>query len=67
MSANNFSTIYLEELKEKQKNITTKTQELVATEGEEFSEMGRLLNLKLTSLNQLITKLEGNELGCPFD
>lgn len=61
MSANNFSTIYLEELKEKQKNITTKTQELVATEGEEFSEMGRLLNLKLTSLNQLITKLEGNE------
>ena len=61
MSSNNFSTIYLEELKEKQKNITTKTQELVATEGEEFSEMGRLLNLKLTSLNQLITKLEGNE------
>ena len=26
-----------------------------------FSEMGRLLNLKLTSLNQLMGKLEGSE------
>ena len=33
----------------------------MATEGDNFSEMGRLLNLKLTSLNQLMGKLEGSE------
>ncbi len=33
----------------------------MATEGDNFSEMGRLLNLKLTSLNQLMSKLEGSE------
>ena len=61
MSTGNFSSVYLQELKEKQNQIAVKTQEIMATEGDNFSEMGRLLNLKLTSLNQLMGKLEGSE------
>ena len=61
MSTGNFSSVYLQELKEKQNQIAVKTQEIMATEGDNFSEMGRLLNLKLTSLNQLMSKLEGSE------
>ena len=58
IGANNITPTYLQELKSQQQNIINKTQELLANKDESFSEMGRLLNLKLMSLDQLINQDE---------
>ena len=54
---NTINDAYLQELKTQQQNIRTQTQNLTSTTDETFSEMSRLLNLKLTSLEQLITQV----------
>ena len=54
---NTIDDAYLQELKTQQQNIRTQTQNLTSTTDETFSEMSRLLNLKLTSLEQLITQV----------
>ncbi|MBQ1785282.1 MAG: hypothetical protein II005_00920, partial [Turicibacter sp.] len=52
---NTIDDAYLQELKTQQQNIRTQTQNLTSNTDQTFSEMSRLLNLKLTSLEQLIT------------
>jgi len=54
---NTINDTYLQELKTQQQNIRTQTQNLTSNTDETFSEMSRLLNLKLTSLEQLITQV----------
>ncbi|MFQ9521771.1 MAG: hypothetical protein ACLRZR_10405, partial [Turicibacter sp.] len=61
IGANNITPTYLQELKSQQQNIINKTQELLANKDESFSEMGRLLNLKLMSLDQLINQVTSSE------
>ena len=58
---NNISPVYIQELKTQQQTIINKTQQLLLTNDESLSEMGRLLNLKLMSLDQLITKVSSSE------
>lgn len=58
---NNISPVYIQELKTQQQTIINKTQQLLSTNDESLSEMGRLLNLKLMSLDQLITKVSSSE------
>ncbi|MBQ1787280.1 MAG: hypothetical protein II005_11255 [Turicibacter sp.] len=57
ITSNTIDDAYLQELKTQQQNIRTQTQNLTSTTDETFSEMSRLLNLKLTSLEQLITQV----------
>lgn len=61
IGANNITSTYIQELKSQQQNIVSKTQELLDNQGEDFSEMGRLLNLKLMSLDQLINQVASSE------
>lgn len=61
ITSNNMSSVYIQEIKNQQQTIINKTQELLATTDETFSEMGRLLNLKLMSLDQLITQISTSE------
>lgn len=61
ISNNNISSVYIQELKNQQQNIINKTQQLLATNDETFSKMGRLLNLKLMSLDQLIIQVSNSE------
>lgn len=61
ISANNITSTYIQELQTEQQNIRTQTQALLSNNDEIFSEMGRLLNLKLASLDQLITQITTSE------
>lgn len=61
INTNNITSTYLQELQTEQQNIRTQTQALLSNNDETFSEMGRLLNLKLASLDQLITQLTTSE------
>ena len=57
ITSNTIDDAYLQELKTQQQNIRTQTQNLTSNTDQTFSEMSRLLNLKLTSLEQLITQV----------
>ena len=50
---NNISPVYIQELKTQQQTIINKTQQLLSTNDESLSEMGRLLNLKLMRLGSI--------------